>query len=548
MKHLSVALVGLMLALGGRISLAQQAGLLGVSSPAEQPPAAIESRWTHWQTAQTGVPAGFPVGLPQVPQELPAPQTSPDTNPSGDRADAPAASQAAADDEAGSASESGAESEEESEEPDLAKRVEELEKSIKKQAEQEAKKKEDAAKKPTFQIGGRIHLDHWAFSETSRGIDYFENPNTGDDPEDRLLFRRIRLEMQGNVFETMLYRMQIDFNNPAVAEMKDVYLGFQELPYNQTLTFGNQKRPLGLDHLNSSRFNIFAERPLVVEAFNEDARRLGVLMSGFTDAQDYNWQYGVFNLENLATTGRYIGDSLQMSGNARLAGSPWYDETSDGRGYFHWAVAGMVAKPDGDVGPNDSNNNEGRFRTRPEMRSSTRWIDTGPIAGADWYEILGLEAMLNIGPFQVTSEYQSNWLQRDSAVVGNASDLHFHGAYVYISYFLTGEHMAYERDSGTLGRVKPLENFFLVDRCRGGTGHGWGAWQTAIRYSYLDLSDDNVRGGVENNITYDLNWYWTSHSKLQFNALYGDIDNHRPVGGFTSGHFTGFGTRFMVDF
>ena len=74
--------------------------------------------------------------------------------------------------------------------------------------------------------------------------------------------------------------------------------------------------------------------------------------------------------------GRVIGDSMQMSANVRLASSPWYDESSGGRSYFHWAVSGMFAKPDGDAFPLDTNFNEGRFRTRSELRSNRRWIET----------------------------------------------------------------------------------------------------------------------------------------------------------------------------
>lgn len=465
---------------------------------------------------------------------------------------APAESDAAASSQSASESDEGPEAKDkengEEEESELSKRVAKVEEFMKKQNDQAAKDKAAAAKEPTFEIGGRIHLDQWAFPNTSQGVNYFENPSSGIDPEDRIAFRRIRLEIDGDIFETMFYRVQVDFNNPQTPEYKDVYIGFQELPFNQSLFVGTQKRPLGLDHINSSRFNVFTERPMVIDAFNEDSRRLGIAMQGFTDDKALNWRYGVFNLENTSATGRYVGDSLQLSGNARLSGSPWYDEASGGRGYFHWAIAGMLAHPDGRDDLDQSNSNEARFRSRPELRSTNRWLDTGEIAGADWYEVIGLETILNIGAFQFCGEYQTNWLQRDNSTVGTGPDLNFQGAYFYFSYFLTGEHVAYERTTGQLARTRPFENFFLVDRCTGGTGHGWGAWQIASRYSHLDLTDNDIRGGEGDNYTVALNWLWTSHSKLQFDATYGDIRDHQPVGGFTSGHFMGFGTRFAVDF
>ena len=84
----------------------------------------------------------------------------------------------------------------------------------------EKKKKADAAKKPTFKINGRIHADFWDFVKDDGGIGFLENPISGDpndgaDPEDRFAFRRIRLEMKGDVKESMLWRLQVEFANPS---------------------------------------------------------------------------------------------------------------------------------------------------------------------------------------------------------------------------------------------------------------------------------------------------------------------------------------------
>ena len=414
--------------------------------------------------------------------------------------------------------------------------------------EEEAEKAADAAKEPTFSMGGRIHLDTWFFPQDTPGIGFFEHPGTGADPEDRIFFRRIRIEAGGKIFETMLYQFQLDFHSPSDGEYKDVYIGFTELPWNHTVLFGNQKRPLGLDHLNSSRFNVFIERPLVVEAFNEDARRIGAAAYMYTDDLLYNIRYGIYQLENTTFDGEYIGDSLQMSGNFRVASVPWYDEASGGRGYFHWAVAGMLARPDGDVSPLDSNPNEGRFRTRSELRSDERWLNTGRIRGAEWYEIAGLETIFNYGAFQFVAEQQFSWLQRDNTTPGTGPDLFFHGGYFYVAYFLTGEHVPIDRKRSTIERTKPFENFFLVERLRGGTESGWGAWQVALRLSYLDLTDRDIEGGVGRNVSLGLNWWWTSHSRLQLNIIRGDIADHRPQGGFTEGDFWAIGTRMAVDF
>lgn len=433
--------------------------------------------------------------------------------------------------------------------------------------------KADAAakkKKSNYKLGGRVHIDQWTFSESDEGINVIENEAPDFSPENRWLFRRIRLELAGEVPQNMLFRIQVDFNNPSTPEIKDAYLGWTNLPNNQTLLLGNQKRPLGLDHLNSSRYNVFAERPLAVETFNEDARRFGLCMYGHNNEESIGWAYGIYNLENISRDGRFIGDSYQMGGYSRLWSSPWYDETSGGRGYLHLAIGGAIAKPDGNVGDNDTNNNEGRFRTRPLARSDERWLNTTRIPGADWYQHIAFESILNLGSLQITGEYIMTPLQREAtpaaAIPADPDDLpgyafdanlsrsmFFHGGYVYASYFLTGEHIPYKRSSGTINRVKPHENFFLVDRMRGGRGSGWGAWQLAARYDFLDLTDGGVNGGVGHMFTAGLNWHWTPYSKVQNNLIFGNIDDSglaNLTGGTAvdAGDFLIFGSRFMIDF
>lgn len=437
----------------------------------------------------------------------------------------------------------------------LLERVEGIESSWEKFQEDLAEEAADRKEKSSWKLSGRVHLDNWNFIDSDGGTNFLETGDANDDPEDRWDFRRIRLEFSGTVPNNMLFRTQIDFNNPSSAEMKDVYLGFNNLPHNQTLLIGNQKRPFGLDHLNSSRHNVFAERPLAVESFNEDARRLGVCMYGFTDNEVINWRYGAFILENISTDGRYRGDFDEAGLYGRLAASPWYDEVSGGRGYYHCAVVGSVNQTDANgTADLDQNANEGRFRTRAEARSDSRWWNTGRILGSDGYQQLGYESMLNIGALQITSEYFGTWLQREPLGGFNGEDLFFHGGYIYASYFLTGEHIPLNRIAGTIARVRPFENFFVVDRCSGGTGKGWGALAMAFRFSYLDLSDSDIRGGQGHSCTAGLNWYWTAYSKLQTNYVWGQVRNGGqgqsavPLATGVDGDYTILGMRYMIDY
>ncbi|MEZ6055270.1 MAG: porin [Planctomycetaceae bacterium] len=398
----------------------------------------------------------------------------------------------------------------------------------------------------TLQLNGRIHGDYWAFPNTDAGSDAFEHPLApGVSVQDRFQWRRVRFGVKGDINDHMTYKIEMEFADPGSTQYRDVFVGFTNIPGVQTLLIGNQKRPYGLDHLNSSRYNVFLERPFIVEAFNQDARRLGACVYGTSEDEVYNWRYGVYNMELTQNDAGYTGDSYQLELAGRLATTYWYDETSGGRGYGHFALAGTIARPDGDrgevidPGPPSvrTHENEARFRTRPEARTDSRWLDTGRIAGADWYEIIATESVLNIGEIHLVSELQHLYMQREG------EDLHFWGGYVHAAYFLTGEHMPWERSDGTLGRIKPFENFFMVD-----DGGGWGAWQIAARYSYADLTNKDIAGGIGQSGTLGLNWYWNQNARLQFNYTHGYISNHAPVAGNTSGHYDIIGTRFSVDF
>lgn len=389
----------------------------------------------------------------------------------------------------------------------------------------------------TVTLTGRLHADYWTFPDTDAGDAVLE----GMDPQDRFGFRRIRVGVQGKIKDNMVYKIETEIPNPHDFEWRDVYLGFTDLPVLQTVLIGNQKRPYGLDHLNSSRYNIFIERPFVVEAINEDARRLGITSYGVSEDLRYNWRYGVYEMDKTQDSDDfYISDHYQLEVAGRLASTYWWDETSDGRGYGHFAVAGTVAHPDGGAA-----NNAARFFTRPEARTSSRWIDTGQIAGAEWYEVIAAEHVLNIGPLQLVGEAQNVFLQREGG-----SDLNFWGAYGYVAYMLTGEHVPWDRETGIIGRVKPFENFFLVDCCDGGHGGGWGAWQVAARYSHGDFSSDDVLGGVGNAATLALVWYWNSNASMQFNWVHGVIDDSADLNaaGLSDARYDILGVRMRIDY
>jgi phosphate-selective porin OprO/OprP len=428
----------------------------------------------------------------------------------------------------------------------MQKRLAELEKGLDEAAVKAGDKKSvhSGSSKSTMKIGGRVHVDAWGFNPTGGQVSLLNSKGgVPEDPQNRIGFRRVRFGVKGTIRDNMNYKIELELAGGNKSEFRDVYLGWTDLPVLQTLLLGNQKRPYGLDHLNSSRYNVFLERPFVIEANNQDARRLGLASYGYSDNLRWNWRYGVWNQQNVQGLGNYVGDHLQLEVAGRLASTVWYDDISGGRGYMHMAISGAHA----DTAQNDTN--EAEFRTRPEARSANRWINTEQIEGADYYNLMGLESVINIGALQLVGEYQSVWVDRD---LGN-TDTNFNGGYFYASYFLTGEHMPWDRKAGTLARIVPLQNFWIVDRCDGCRESGWGAWQIAARYSKADYNDQDIFGGVGESFTFGLNWYWNSHARMQFNYINGKINdrtvNTEPISTpGVSGDYDIYGVRWMVDF
>ena len=426
----------------------------------------------------------------------------------------------------------------------VAERLEELEEGFEKQGEA-VEKLEDAVpgfvvhghKSPKLKFFGRIHADYWAFPNVAETLYPLE---LGGNPQDRINFRRLRLGVSGDLTDNMMYKFEGEYAGGVDPSYRDAFLGFKNLPFLRTVIIGNHKRPYGLDHLNSSRHNVFIERPFIVEAFNQDSRRIGMSSNGFTEDQGWNWRFGVWNQELTQTKSGYIGDHYQLEIAARLARTAWYDESSGGRGYAHFALSGSAGTPNGNPG---SINNQARYRTRPEARTNSRWLDTGRIVGANTNYLWGFESAINIGSFNWTSEFLQTKIDRINSTGPNVS---FNGFYTQFSYLLTGEHHPWNRERGTLDRLKPFENFFLVRDCDCQKQAGWGAFELAFRYSHADLNDDDILGGEADSYTMAMNWYWNPYARMQFNYILGDVHSGRDAAG--QGEYQVAGVRMMVDF
>lgn len=411
-----------------------------------------------------------------------------------------------------------------------------------------------------FHIGGRTQMDASFFSTTNAvqfGKGGIGKLRDGVDP------RRMRIRLEGAMWENMLYTMEFDFINsslplpsllltpltsvsttPAagIPVPTDLWVTFRNIPYIGHIRIGNQKEPMGFERLTSSRFLNFMER-----SFNQDAfygpydNGFVPGISTFSTYADRRGTYALGMFKNVTNPWAYDVGGGNYKFTGRITGLPLYAD--EGRKVIHLGVSGRQSGYD---------NGQGRFRVRGPERAglSSGWplyANTGVFNGSGGQQDLNLELANVFGPLSIDAEYLFHWSQ-DAFLPGKPSvgTLFYQGGYVEVLYFLTGENRTYIRESGLYDRVVPRKNAYWVEGKKGARNEfGYGAWQIGARYNYLNLDDKGINGGILNDLTLGLNWFLNPNMKFQFN--YSITDRNSPTG-LSSGWIQGFGMRYAMDY
>ncbi len=407
-------------------------------------------------------------------------------------------------------------------------------------------------------VGGRTQYDNSFFSNDANLVVPQDEGGIGPQP-DSFQFRRGRLRIDGFMYTNFEFAAEYDFVNtlaPAspnagqpvvtVPGLTDLWGTFTQLPYVQNFRFGNMKEPIGMEHINSSRFLPFIERSFMHDAvfgpFNNGFTP-GVMLFGMREDQLATWAVGWFSAQN-TIFGYGIGDESALT--ARTTWLPIFDEPSGGRYLWHLGSGISIRGADED---------QARVRTRGNIRSGPPGVlnpiyaDTGNMA-AEMMNILGLETACVYGPFSMQAEFAGIQITdavqpyQPPATPVDRGDVYFYGGYVEALYFLTGENMNYNKGRGTFDRVIPYENFFLF-ASPAGSVRGRGAWQLGARYDGIKLNDKGINGGILHGFTFGLNWYWNPNSKFQINY---DLTHRSRVQDVPNGFINGWGLRYAMDF
>ena len=61
------------------------------------------------------------------------------------------------------------------------------------------------------------------------------------------------------------------------------------------------------------------------------------------------------------------------------------------------------------------------------------------------------------------------------------------------------------------------------------------AWEVAVRYDTLDLTDGTLRGGEMTNMAVGLNWYLNANTRLMFDYIMSNTENRNGPSGVIIG-------------
>lgn len=424
---------------------------------------------------------------------------------------------------------------------------------------------------PLIRLSGFFQLDNGLYGQNARALAYFGDMQNG------VGFRRARLQAIGKLTEFTAFTIEMDFAQPGRPSFVDVWGEKSEIPILGTIRIGQFRQPGTMDSWTSVRHLNFLERSAPFQAL-DPFRRVGIMAYSMAEDERTSWAYSVFGTgltfwdgsdtvyetfgDNKA--GTQLGDNGGVAFSSRITHLVHYDEPSAGRYLLHVGTGFVYAQLGGE-GTSGSFAKTYRSSAFPEFfigdpngggltaAGTPRVIDTGRYLATD-FSLYHLELACNRGQFNFQSEVMLEPVnQLGGPLILNT------GAYMQCGYFLTGEHADYLKTAGVFDyNVEPFTPFFGTGRR--GRIRGWGAWEIAFRWSYVDLTSRDLNPanelsdltgppptpqfGTLNESTVGINWWWNRFMRVELNWIH-SMPSYVGVGAVP---FDIIGTRFQAEF
>ncbi len=419
---------------------------------------------------------------------------------------------------------------------------------------------------PLIRLSGFFQLDDGLFSQTADSHTALGSIKDGVD------FRRARLQALGAVTEFTRYSVEVDFATVGRPSLMDIWGEQSNIPFFSTIRIGHFRQPTTMDALTSVRHLEFLERSLPYQAM-DPFRRTGIMAyrvsddemttlaysmyaTGFTFFNGTNLSYGTIGDTRYASE---LGNSGGVSFAIRGTHLLYYDEPADGRYLLHIGGGYNFSEIGGQ-------GTTGSFAKTYQSRPIPEFFE-GDAAGAGVPPVVNSGRILAKNFHYAHAELAGNYgaAHFQTEVLGTALNqlggptVWYYGGYMQGGFFLTGESIFYNKQTGVFDYVvEPFSQF--VGTGKRGKICGWGAWEMAFRWSYLNLVGNNVNPaniiaggagpppspnpGAVNESTVALNWWWNRYTRLQFNWIH-SMPSYTQFG---YAPFDIFGTRFQVEF
>jgi phosphate-selective porin OprO/OprP len=338
-----------------------------------------------------------------------------------------------------------------------------------------------------FNLGGRLHLDA-AGQPGHLPLNFVGTAKA--DPTDGIEVRRGRIYLGATMLKDWEFLFDIDFADDTVA-VKDMLLSYNAFDWGR-FTAGSQKQPYSEAVEMSSNDLPFVERgvdnDLIIPFID---RALG----GRFDSNGEHWHVA------LGVYGEGIDPTEQLDEGWGVTGRGVFTPILTDKRVLHLGFRTAYREP------GSSKGEAARVRTETTHFSNLFISDTLPIPDTNRVVLYGPEAAFAYGPFSIFGEYNRAYFDAG----GGNPNLHFQSGHVGVTWSITGESRAasYTIKSSEFKRLKPHDNFSLKQRT-------WGAFELATRYAYIDVSDENVRGGREGRMSTSLNWYLNPIVRMMF--------------------------------
>jgi len=338
---------------------------------------------------------------------------------------------------------------------------------------------------------------------------YFGQPAYADPIGNGASIRRARFAVKAQLDKNWYAEFDTDWSS-GICEIKDAILAFNGVK-GLEIKAGNFKEQFSMQRNTTSRYLMFMERPMIVNAVSP-SRHLGI------NARYYNnWFWvsaGVFGPElkgseeqtAMEDANKDYGRDEGLSYTGKVVFQPLYKSKD---AMIHIGGAFTYRQP-------KLTNTDGYAVARYSTRNTTninrkKYLDTDAITGVDHEMAWTAELAGLYKGFRFESAYMARGAFLDQKI--NPLGAQWVGGwYAQASWLIFGGRQNYDAGGAKFTRITP--------------GKEWGDLELCLRYEFADLNTANYLGGSAEAYSAGINFYPTKHIKLVLNYQYNNNDRY----------------------